>query len=163
MEFEIATATSLELTDLEIWQLLETVYVADGFARPEEAASLFEPSAVRNRGVILGAREKRQETLAGMIIIVPPSSPAKRLAQRDEAEIHLLGVLPEYRRHGLGRMLVEAAIDRAIQDGYSKVLLWTQASMSAAQALYESAGFSHIDDFTRNGRDFKVYEKLLQA
>jgi len=163
MEFKIAPAESLEITDLELWQLLVTVYVADGFTRPEEATSLFEPSAVRNRGVVIGAREKHQGTLAGMIIIVPPDSPARRLAQHDEAEIHLLGVLPEYRRHGLGRMLVEAAIDSAIQNGYSKILLWTQASMSAAQTLYESAGFSHIDDFTRNGRDFKVYEKPLQA
>jgi len=163
MEFNIAPAASLEVTDLELWQLLETVYVTDGFARPEEAASLFEPSAVRNRGAILAAREKRQGTLAGMIIIVPPDSTARRLAQHDEAEIHLLGVLPEYRRHGLGRMLVETAIDRAMQNGYSKVLLWTQASMNAAQALYVSAGFSHIDDFTRNGRVFKVYEKPLRA
>jgi len=163
MEFKIAPAASLEVTDLELWQLLVTVYVADGFTRADEAASLFEPSAVRNRGVILGAREQRQGTLAGMIIIVPPDSPARRLAQHDEAEIHLLGVLPEYRHHGLGRMLVEAAIDSAIQAGYSKILLWTQASMSAAQALYESTGFSHIDDFTKNGRDFKVYEKPLQA
>lgn len=33
--------------------------------------------------------------------------------------------------------------------------------MNAAQKLYESIGFIHIDGITRNGRDFKVYEKSL--
>lgn len=35
--------------------------------------------------------------------------------------------------------------------------------MDAAQKLYESAGFSHVDDIERNGRTFKVYERDLCA
>ena len=163
MEFEIATADSLGITDLELSELLTQVYVAGGFTLPDEAVSLFEPSAVRNRGVLIGARENRHSKLLGIIIVVPPDSPARRLAKDNEAEIHLLGVKPEYRRHGLGRMLVEAAIDLANHSGYSKIILWTQFSMNAAQRLYESTGFIHIDDITKNGRDFKVYEKPLCA
>lgn len=163
MEFEIAPADFLEITDPELSALLMQVYVAGGFAKPEEAASLFEPSAVRKRGVIIGAREKQHLILAGIVIVVPPDSPARRLAGSNEAEIHLLGVMPEYRQHGLGRMLVEAAIDSAKHSGYSKIILWTQFSMNAAQKIYESTGFIHTDDMTRNGRDFRVYEKLLCA
>jgi len=163
MEFEIATADSLGITDLELSELLTQVYVAGGFTAPDEAVSLFEPSAVRNRGILIGAREKHHSKLSGIIIVVPPDSPARRLAKDNEAEIHLLGVKPEYRRHGLGRMLVEAAIARANHSGYSKIILWTQFSMNAAQRLYESTGFIHIDDLTRNGRDFKVYEKPICA
>ena len=159
MEFEIATADFLEITDLELSELLAQVYVAGGFTEPDEAVSLFEPSAVRKRGVLFGAREKQHSNLAGIVIVVPPDSPARRLAENNEAEIHLLGVKPEYRRHGLGRMLVEVAIERANHSGYSKIILWTQLSMNGAQKLYESMGFIHIDDMTRNGRDFKVYEK----
>ena len=161
MEFEIATADTLEITDPELSELLTQVYVAGEFTTQEEAASLFEPSAIRNRGVLIGARERHHSKLAGIIIVVPPDSSARRLAKNNEAEIHLLGVKPEYRRHGLGRMLVEAAIARANQNGYSKLILWTQLSMNAAQKLYESSGFIHIDDIARNGRDFKVYEKLF--
>ena len=163
MKFEIATADTLEITDPELSELLTQVYVAGGFTTQEEAASLFEPSAIRNRGVLIGARDKHHSKLAGIIIVVPPDSSARRLAKNNEAEIHLLGVKPEYRRHGLGRMLVEAAIARANQNGYSKLILWTQLSMNTAQRLYESSGFIHIDDITRNGRDFKVYEKPLCA
>ena len=161
MEFKIAQADSLEITDQELSALLTEVYVAAGFTTPEEAIALFEPSAVRSRGVLIGAREKLSSALAGVIIVVPPDSPARRLAKDNQAEIHLLGVIHEYRRYGLGRMLVEAAIAQANQAGYSKLILWTQSSMHAAQRLYESTGFIHVDDMERNGRHFKVYEKPL--
>lgn len=161
MEFEITTADTLGVTDSELWGLLTQVYVAGGFTTREEAASLFEPSAVRNRGILIGARENHHSKLAGIIIVVPPDSSARRLAKDNEAEIHLLAVNQNYRRHGLGRMLVEAALARAYQNGYSKVILWTQLAMNAAQRLYETKGFVHIDNFTRNGREYKVYEKPL--
>lgn len=161
MEFEIATADDLEISDLELSELLAQVYVAGGFTTQEEAVSLFEPSIVRNRGVLIGARERRHSKLAGIIIVVTPDSSARRLAKNNEAEIHLLGVKPEYRQHGLGHKLVEAAISRANRNGYSKLILWTQSSMNTAQKLYESSGFIHIDDIARNGRVFKVFEKPL--
>ena len=113
--------------------------------------------------MLIGARETHQLQLAGIVIVVPPDSPARRLAQNNEAEIHLLGVKPEYRRHGLGRLLVESAIASAKHSGYTKIILWTQNSMDSAQKLYEVMGFIHVDDITRNGRDFKVYEMALGA
>ena len=163
MEFEIGTADFLRIDDIELSELLMQVYVAGGFTAPDEAVSLFEPSAVRKRGTIIGAREKQHLKLAGIVIVVPPDSPARRLAQNNEAELHLLGVKPEYRRHGLGRMLVESAIDRAKQSGYSKIILWTQVSMKSAQKLYEATGFIHVADMKRNSRDFKIYEMALRA
>ncbi len=75
--------------------------------------------------------------------------------------MHLLAVKSEYRRHGLGRRLVESTIQKAKQSGYSKIILWTQLSMTSAQKLYEATGFTHIDDLKKNGRDFKVYERVL--
>ena len=98
-----------------------------------------------------------------MIIVVPPDSPARRVAQNGQAEIHLLGVKPEYRRHGLGRMLLESAIDIAKHSGYSKIILLTQFAMKSAQRLYEAMGFIHVDVLKGNGREFKVYEMALGA
>lgn len=163
MAFQVDTAEVLAITDRELSELLTQVYVAAGFTDPDVAVSLFEPSAVRKRGVLIGARVKEDSSLAGMVIMVPPDSPARRLAKENEAEIHLLAVRPEYRRQGLGRMLVEEAMNRARQGGYSKIVLWTQTSMTAARNLYESTGFVHVGDFGRNGREFKVYEKDLSA
>lgn len=163
MDFQIDTADALKISDLEISQLLSRVYVDDGFVAPELAASLFEATAVRSRGKIIGARERQSLIFAGMVIIVYPTSPARRMAQGNEAEMHLLGVKPEYRGKGLGKALVAAAINDATQSGYSKMLLWTQATMQAAQRLYASSGFIRVPgrDFCRGGRDFRVYEKVL--
>ena len=161
MHFKIDTADSLKIDDVEISELLNRVYVLDGYTEPDEAVSLFEPSAVRERGLLLGARERQTLKLAGIVIVVPPDSPARRIAQNNEAEIHLLGVSPEYRRQGLGRSLVEAAVVAAKRSGYSKIILWTQMSMKSAQNLYETMGFSHVDNIQKNGREFKVYELTL--
>ena len=161
--FEIAAADRLEITDAEITDLLTQVYVSRGFTSPEEAVSLFEPSAVRARGTLIGAREQQQSKLAGFIIVVRTGSPAIRLAKDNEAELHLLGVRPEYRKHGLGRMLIDAAIENARRSGYSKLILWTQLSMSSAQRLYEYADFTHVNNIEINGREFKVYERVLRV
>lgn len=162
-KFDIAMADSLKITDTEISELLAQVYIEGGFTTPDEAVTLFEPAAVRKRGVLIGAREVESSNLAGIVIVVPPDSTARRLAQENEAELHLLGVKPEYRQLGLGRLLVEAAIDKAGCMGYEKMILWTQLSMSSAQRLYESTGFHHVSHIERNGREFKVYERVLRA
>lgn len=85
------------------------------------------------------------------------------LAQAYEAGIHLLGVKPEYRLYGLGRMLVESAISTAKQYKFGKLILWTQTTMNAAQHLYKSVGFirNKGKDMNRNGREFWVYEKII--
>ncbi len=161
MKFEIDIADLLKIDDIELSELLTQVYVAGGFMKPDEAITLLEPSAVRKRGMLIGARETKHQELAGVVIVVPPDSPARRMAKNSEAEMHLLGVKPEYRGHGLGRMLIEAVIDKAKQNNFSKIILWTQFSMTSAQKLYEAVGFIHIDDMQRNGRSFKVYELAL--
>jgi len=161
MEFEIDTAEALGIRDDEIEELLDQVYVAEDYMTREEAVTLFTPAVVRQRGVLIGAREHQHAALTGMVIVVPPESPARRIAQDNEAEIHLLGVRSAYRRHGLGRMLVEAAIRLATDKGYRKIILWTQYSMKSAQRLYEAVGFVHTSELKRNGRNFKVYELEL--
>ncbi|WP_165923036.1 GNAT family N-acetyltransferase [Sulfurirhabdus autotrophica] len=151
----------MNIADIEILELLTQVYVSGGFTKPVEAVALFEPSEVRKRGILICAHEKQFSKLAGMVIVVPPDSAYLRMAGKNEAELHLLGVKQEYQRQGLGRKLVEAAVESATCSGYSKIILWTQLSMNSAQKLYESAGFLHIGNMERNGRDFKVYERTI--
>ena len=161
MEFAIDTADRLNITDHELSELLTQVYVSGGFVKPAEATALFDPSAVRNRGLLIGARDEPTSNLAGVVILVPPESPARRVAQGNEVEMHLLGVKEEYRRRGLGRLLVEAAVSRAKNCNYPKMVLVTQLSMESAHKLYETTGFAHVNDIQRNGRDFRVYALAL--
>jgi ribosomal protein S18 acetylase RimI-like enzyme len=54
-----------------------------------------------------------------------------------------LYVVPERRGQGLGRALMEAAIERARQEGAAHMDLGTSEGDVAARALYESLGFSN--------------------
>ena len=54
-----------------------------------------------------------------------------------------LYVVPDRRGHGLGRALMEAAIELARSAGAARMDLGTSEDDTAARALYESLGFSH--------------------
>ncbi len=51
-------------------------------------------------------------------------------------------VLPQARRQGFGRALVQTAAQRCQQAGYSALYLDTSPSLRAALALYRSIGFA---------------------
>lgn len=57
-----------------------------------------------------------------------------------------LYVVPARRGHGLGRALLEAALDLARDTGADYICLATSEDDVAARSLYESAGFSNRDD-----------------
>jgi ribosomal protein S18 acetylase RimI-like enzyme len=165
VEFKLGSAASLELKDAELVYLLDTVYVGGGFTDCERATRLFEPTAVRQRGDLICAREKQTGNLAGMVVVVFSHSPSRLLAKTDECEMHLLGVLPEYRAHGLGLTLINAAIYRANLAKKMRMLLWTQPNMFSAHHLYQSAGFKRCieHDFTRLGREFWYFQRPLKG
>jgi len=148
--------------DRDLEQLLHDVYVGGGFTDPEIAPALFAAGAVRGRGRLLGLQDSGG-ALAGTIIVVPPTSAAKRLAAADEAELHLLAVRSTARQSGLGRRLVEAALAEVRALGLPRVVLWTQPAMHAAQRLYERCGFVRAPDrdFVRETRAFRVYERAM--
>lgn len=63
-------------------------------------------------------------------------------------EMKRLYVRPAHRGNGLGRQLVEAALDRARGMGFSRVCLNTVVpKMPAAVALYRALGFVEIEPF----------------
>ncbi|MEZ6094417.1 MAG: GNAT family N-acetyltransferase [Pirellulaceae bacterium] len=99
--------------------------------------------------------------LAGMVMVVRPDSPARRMAETDEAEIHLLAVDSIYRGQGLGRMLMARALETIRDMGFEKVVLWTQPTMLPAHRLYESLGFvrAHWRDPVLDEVEFFAYEK----
>lgn len=143
--------------------LLHDVYVDEGYTEKSVAQAQFEPEAVRQRGFLYIALDTQDASLVGMVILVPPSSPACRLAQQDEAELHLLAVKPEFRGQGVGKKLIQSATDHARREGYQRLVLWTQASMIAAQHLYHTCGFKFIENFTRANTSFKLYHKTLNS
>jgi len=61
----------------------------------------------------------------------------------DTVELAKLAVAHEARGIGLGRLLTERIIDLAREQGASKIVLFSNSSLTAAVALYESLGFRH--------------------
>src|SRR5687767_11583552 len=60
-----------------------------------------------------------------------------------DAYLEELYVVPEHRGHGLGRALLEAAMDHSQRRGAAHIDLGTSEDDVAARALYESAGFTN--------------------
>jgi ribosomal protein S18 acetylase RimI-like enzyme len=150
-------------SDGEVEALLERIYVGEGFTDADVARTALRGEAVRSRGELLVARSG-EGGLAGMVMVVSPTSAGRRLAQADEAEMHLLAVSPEHRGRGVGRALVDAAVSRARDSGFARMVLWTQPSMHAAHRVYAGAGFVRAPkrDFQRGQRLFLVMEKALR-
>jgi ribosomal protein S18 acetylase RimI-like enzyme len=57
-------------------------------------------------------------------------------------ELWALNVLPAYWRQGFGKTLMEHAIGSAITAGFKSIALWCIKGNTAAQAIYEKAGFT---------------------
>ena len=55
--------------------------------------------------------------------------------------IAMLSVEPEYRRIGLGRLLVKKSIELMVKDKADEIMLETEITNLAALRLYESFGF----------------------
>ncbi|CCK77530.1 conserved hypothetical protein [Oleispira antarctica RB-8] len=161
MDFKIEATNCLDFSDAELSELLTEVYVGEGYVGAEQAATMFKAATVRSRGKIITASHESHQSLAGLVIMVPPTSNARKLAKEDEVEVHLLAVKKDYRNNNLGHRLLSELILQAQNEGYNKIILWTQSSMIAAQKLYSKLGFVHESNFEAKGLDFYLYTRSL--
>ncbi|MEL4504712.1 GNAT family N-acetyltransferase [Luteococcus sp. H138] len=79
--------------------------------------------------------------VVGTLTWCPAGSPLQEVAGPGEGEFRVLGVDPTAQGSGVGRLLVQAAIDRARADGLSAIVLSSSEWMTTAHALYRSLGF----------------------
>lgn len=87
----------------------------------------------------------------GALLLAPGQGcVAIRRADDVSCELKRLYVRPAARGGGLGRILVEAAIARARELGYRRLLLDTTPGMEAAHELYRSLGFRETVPYTEN-------------
>jgi ribosomal protein S18 acetylase RimI-like enzyme len=63
-----------------------------------------------------------------------------------EAHVRMLGVAPEARGRGIGRMLMDACLAESRKAGKTLLTLNTTERMRAARAMYESMGFARTED-----------------
>ena len=85
---------------------------------------------------------------------------ALALALGEEAEIVSLGVLPEYRRCGIGSAILEAVCGEARSRGAERVVLEMASDNEAARALYAGRGFTVVG---RRRNYYRRAERLVDA
>lgn len=61
----------------------------------------------------------------------------------DESELLLIGVLPKHQRRGIGKLLLDDFVDRAREEGVSRVHLEVRDG-NPAISMYKEAGFSPV-------------------
>ena len=61
-----------------------------------------------------------------------------------EAEIHNVAILPEYRGKKLSRLLMDAMVSTARENGVTRIMLEVRASNQAAISLYTAYGFEKV-------------------
>lgn len=65
----------------------------------------------------------------------------------DVGRLRLLFVDPGGRGQGVGRMLVDACVERAKGVGYRKLTLWTNDVLVSARRIYQAAGFRLVKEW----------------
>jgi len=78
-------------------------------------------------------------------------------------EVAMVATHPDYRRRGLAKKLVTAAIDHAKQLGAKLCVLEVLDENEPAYNLYRSLGFVHFDSVTRQKLDFNDLSKIPEV
>jgi GNAT superfamily N-acetyltransferase len=91
---------------------------------------------------------KKDELWIALLGGRPVGSIAIVNAGEREAQLRWLLVEPEGRNHGVGRRLIQTALDFCVRGGYQNVFLWTLAHLDAARWLYEQFGFKLTETIT---------------
>lgn len=105
--------------------------------------------------------ENRGEFLVAEIDMLIVGMGALLRRSEAEAEIKRMRVHPEHQRKGIGRALLETLERRAVELGYTRLILDTAAIQTSAVALYVSAGYTEIARPTIHGFECILYEKRL--
>jgi ribosomal protein S18 acetylase RimI-like enzyme len=93
---------------------------------------------------------------------VPVGCVAMYLITPFTCEVKRLFVRPEFRRHGVGRALMNELIKQAQQVGYQKMRLDTHASMVEALALYRNIGFKPAAPYYKTKAEISFLELPLK-
>jgi ribosomal-protein-alanine N-acetyltransferase len=137
-----------------------------GAAHPSVLAAIhaaaFPPPDAWNAGVIAG-----HLGMPGVFALLHKSGGMimARVAA-DEAEILTLAVIPQARRSGIARALLDRALAEATRRGAARIFLEVAANNSAARALYAACGFTQAGARPRyyaDGSDALLLARPLAA
>ena len=82
----------------------------------------------------------------------------------ETGEIKRMYVLPAHRKKGFGKEILHHLIQQAQELGFSRLILDTGISLTAALNLYSSTGFSEIEEYPESEipEEFRPYWLFLE-
>lgn len=126
-----------------------------------ELTSLPGKYAAENNGALYIAYLQRPASNGRPTVEKPIGCVGLRTFEGRRAELKRLYLAPESRGMGVGRALVNVAVEKARELGYAEILLDTLGSMTAARGLYESVGFAEIEKYYESCEDAVFYRMGL--
>jgi ribosomal-protein-alanine N-acetyltransferase len=136
------------------WRDLNPLRQLEQVCFPQDAWPLWDLIGVLTLSNVVRLKAVQDGKLVGFIA-------AEVRRKEGVAWIATLGVSPDYRQQGIGRMLLSACEDRL---DVSRIRLSVRASNSPALRLYARAGYQHHSIWQRyynDGEDALVLEKIL--
>lgn len=102
---------------------------------------------------------------AFFLAVAPGGEPVGTVAVRpltgDTCELKRMYIRPAYRGQGLGRRLLDTALEFARQAGYQCMKLDSRPDLTAALGLYRKSGFHPCPDYNGNQRAGVFLEREL--
>jgi len=124
--------------DAEAFRRINEEWISRLFTLTDEDRALLDDprgQIIDRGGDVLLARTDEGKVLGCVALVRYP---------QDVFELSKMGVTPAAQGHGVGRMLVAAAVRRARELGAHRVFLGTNSKLGPAIHLYEDAGFTRI-------------------
>jgi ribosomal protein S18 acetylase RimI-like enzyme len=130
----------------------------------EEYRGQLDPPSGAHAETLDSIREKMRS--AQVVLACVEGKPVGCLfCQSEEDHLYLfrLAVLPEHRRNGLGRALVEHAERRARELGFARVRLGVRTALERQRAYYERQGYRQVRAESHPGYETPTYLILEKA
>jgi GNAT superfamily N-acetyltransferase len=115
---------------------------------------------------ILVALDETSDEILGTITLEPFDGTSELARDDTEADVRAFAVAARAQGKGVGRVLLQAVIERAEKSGLRRLRLCTQPAMRAAQHLYAATGFSRTPELDFSpvpGLILRAYELYLPA
>ena len=147
-----------------IGELRVTAYQAIGLPARSDYVDTLRGFGFGTDCAVLVATDETGAGLLGTITIEWFDRSSELARDETEADLRAFAVAPQGQGQGVGRGLLQAAIERADKRGLRRLRLCTNPVMRAAQHLYETTGFSRTPDLDWSpapGLTLRAYELAL--
>jgi GNAT superfamily N-acetyltransferase len=97
---------------------------------------------------------------AGSIVGFAGAGPSRDPVDPDLGELDTIAVVPSSWRVGVGRRLMETAVDARRRAGYRQGILWTIADYERGRVFYEATGWRSSGEVRDSGRQI-AFRRVL--